>query len=420
MKKFVTISVCFLLALSMMLSMASCAASIHAEDLSAGYERQNDKKEVSVGDGFREALADFSFDLLGSVEMVEGENALLSPMSALACLALIAGGADGETLAELEAAIGMDEETLREGLYAYLAGLSNTEDCKFKMANSIWTRDTNGFFHVKESFLQKTVDWYDAQIYRAPFDESTVKDINTWVEENTDGMIREIIDRLEPTSMMVLINTLVFDAKWQEQYEKYQIDEYQFTSYRGEKTRVNMMSSEEHVYLEMEGAIGFAKDYKGRDYSFVALLPEEGRDVYAFARGISGEAFLEMWDGKTYRTVNARIPEFSYEDDLSLREAMGALGVVDLFDPIEADLTGMGSYDDGDLYISALKQKTFIDVSPNGTKAAAVTWGIVDATSAAPPTEIINIFLDRPFVYAIVDNATGLPLFVGVVASVAK
>ncbi len=413
MKRILILTVCLLLALSM-----SACMAISAEELSAGYERKSTEIPV-VSKDFRGAAANFAFDLLENLPMEEGENALLSPLSALACLGMITGGADGETLAQLEEALGMDEETLTKSLYAYISGLYTGKNCKFQMANSIWTKDSDGRFHVNEDFLQKNADWYGAEIYRAPFDGGTLSDVNNWVKKNTDGMIKKMLDELDPDTVMLLINTLVFDAKWQDEYEKQQIADYTFTAYDGTEKKVSMMNSGESVYLELDGAIGFAKNYEGGKYSFVGLLPEEEKDIYEFARNIDGEDFLEMWDNQSRRTVNVRIPEFSYDDDFSLNETLQAMGVADLFDVGAADLSRLGSYEDGNLYCSAVKQKTHIEVNRNGTKAAAVTWGEIKCGSAAP-MDPINIYLDRPFVYAIVDNATGLPMFVGVVVNVTK
>ena len=416
MKRIFLSVLCILLAACMVASLASCAVNVSAEELSAGYTRKADG-EPSVGDGFRLSAADFSMDLLREIPMEEGENVLLSPLSALLCLGMVTGGADGETLRQLEAAFGMDSDTLNESLYAYVQSLYSGEGCEVAIANSIWTKATDGNFSVNEDFLQKNADFYGAQIYRAPFDGQTAKDINAWVNKHTDGMIKEIIDTVSPDTVMMLINALMFDAKWQTEYEKRDVDKYTFTDYKGNESRVDMMNSSESTYLELDGAIGFAKNYEGGKYSFVGLLPEEGKDVYEFARSIDGEDFLAMWDNRTYRTVNARIPEFTYENEFSLVDTLKALGVEDMFSPAAADFSRLGSYEDGNIFCSEVRQKTFIEVSRNGTKAAAVTWATKDCTSAAP-TETVNVFLDRPFVYAIVDNATGLPLFVGVVANI--
>lgn len=407
---------CLMLATVMAVGCTACAVRVSAEELSAGYTRKADG-EPSVGDGFRLSAADFSMDLLRELPMEEGKNVLLSPLSALLCLGMVTGGADGETLAELEAALGMDTDALNESLYAYVQSLYSGEGCKVAIANSIWTKAGDGRFAVNEDFLQKNADFYGAQVYRASFDGQTVKDINSWVDEHTEGMIKKIVDELSPDTVMMLINALMFDAKWQTKYEKSDVREYTFTNYHGGKSKVDMMNSDESIYLELEDAIGFAKNYEGGKYSFVGLLPEEGEDVYEFARSLGGEDFLAMWDSRTYRAINARIPEFSYENEFSLVDTLKALGVEDMFSSADADFSRLGSYRGGNIYCSEVRQKTFIEVSRNGTKAAAVTWATMECTSAAP-METINIYLDRPFVYAIVDNATGLPLFVGVVVNV--
>ena len=84
----------------------------------------------------------------------------------------------------------------------------------------IWFRDEENRLHVNESFLQANADWYDAQIYAAPFDQSTLKDINTWCKQHTDGMIEKMIDKIDANTVMYLINALTFDAKWATKYEK--------------------------------------------------------------------------------------------------------------------------------------------------------------------------------------------------------
>lgn len=416
MKRIFLSVLCLMLAAILTVGCTSCAVRVSAEELSAGYTRQIDETPL-VGYGFRLAAAEFSMDLFREIPMEEGENVLLSPLSALLCLGMVTGGADGETLRQLEEAFGMDTDTLNESLLAYVQSLYSGEGCEVAIANSIWTQSGDGRFTVNEDFLQKNANYYGAQIYRVPFNGQTVRDINAWVNKHTDGMIKEIVDSVSPDTVMMLINALMFDAKWQEKYESNDIDKYTFTDYYGNKSKVDMMNSEESFYLTLENAVGFAKKYEGGKYSFVGLLPEEGEDVYEFARSLTGEDFLAMWDAQSYRTVKVRIPEFSYENEFSLVDTLRALGVEDMFSPEDANFAGLGACEDGNIFCSEVRQKTFIEVSRNGTKAAAVTWATMECTSAAP-SETVNIFLDRPFVYAIVDNATGLPLFVGVVANI--
>lgn len=415
MKKILIPILCILLATAMLLVSTGCVRA-SASELSAGYTRAV-TGDAEMDDTFAANAANFAFALFR--ETLDGEKAqqLISPLSAMLCLALVANGADGNTLAEMEGAFGMDVDTLNESLYAYTKGLYSGENCKTSLANSIWFRDAD-YFAVREDFLQTNADWYGAQVYKAPFDASTQKDINDWVKRNTDGMIDSILD--EPPSaatVMYLINTLVFDAKWQTKYEKSDIRDRIFTNGDGSRTTVDMMYSEESTLLTGEDFLGFAKNYEGNAYSFVGLLPDdENADILEFAASLTGEEWLKVWGNRRGAPVDVGIPEFSYDSYGSLVEALRAMGMEKMFSPMDADFSKMGSAGGANLFCSSVEQKTFIDVSRNGTKAAAVTWAGMECTSAAP-MESYSVILDRPFVYAIVDNATGLPLFVGVINS---
>lgn len=398
------------------LTLSGCTLPIHAEELSADYTRKT-TDEGEVSEAFIAAMADFSMTLSNtaiSQSRTEGrENHLISPLSAMICLAMIANGAEGDTLAEMESALGMDVDDLNRALYAYTQSLYVGDDCKVSLADSIWYRD-DGNFRIREEFLQTCADWYEAQQYAAPFDESTREDINRWVKKYTDGMIDTMLDEPIPAdTVMYVVNALVFDAKWEAEYENVDVTGRTFTSIDGSTTTVDTLHSEESRYLTVPGGQGFVKPYKGGAYSFVGLLPDEGVDVYELAATLNGDTWATMWQERTYAMIHARIPEFTYDANVNLTPVLQSMGMAHLFDE-RADLSGIGSYAGADLYCGGVYQKTFIEVSRNGTKAAAITWGDIKAESAAP-AEPIRIYLDRPFVYAIVDSATGLPLFFGVV-----
>ena len=416
MKKLLTLTLAVLMLAAIPAQMTSCALNVKASELSAGYTRE--ATEVGkVTDEFKTAMADFSLALTNTTVSLEKEgkaNHLVSPLSALICLSMLANGAEGETLAQMEAVLGMPIDELNKALYAYTSSLYTGKDCKVSVADSIWYRDGDSF-SVREEFLQSCADWYEAQQYAAPFDETTRKDINKWVDHYTDGMIDSILDDPIPAeAVMYVVNALVFDAKWEEEYEKKDILTDTFTSLSGTESPVAMLRSEESRYLTVEGGFGVAKPYKGSAYCFVGLLPEEGTDIYAFAASLDGSDWTAMWQEQTRETVYTRIPEFTYASDMNLTASLKEMGMTHLFSSDTADLSGLGTSAMGNLYCDGVFQKTFIRVDRNGTKAAAVTWAVNKAESAAP-MEPKYVYLDRPFVYAVVDTKTGLPLFVGVV-----
>ena len=414
-----TLALAALLLAAIPAQMTSCALQVKAEELSAGYVREA-TEAGEVTDAFKTAMADFSLALTNTTISMEKEgkdNHLVSPLSALICLSMLANGAEGETLAQMEAVLGMPIDELNKALYAYTSGLYTDKDCKVSVADSIWYRDGESFT-VREEFLRACADWYEAQQYAAPFDETTRKDINKWVKHYTDGMIDSILEEPIPAeAVMYVVNALVFDAKWEEEYEKDDVLTDTFTSPDGTESSVTMLCSTESRYLTVEGGYGVAKLYKGKGYCFVGLLPDEGTDVYDFAASLDGADWVAMWQEQTNGTVYTRIPEFTYDSSMDLTPVLQEMGMTDLFDAGRADLSGIGTSSMGNLYCDGVYQKTFIQVDRNGTKAAAVTWGSIACGSAAP-LEPKYVYLDRPFVYAIVDTETGLPLFVGVVTEV--
>lgn len=388
---------------------SACGMRVSAAELTAGYSRRV-SADSTPDDAFLASLNAFSFDLWQQTLEKDGENHLFSPLSAALCLGMLSRGADGQTKAEFEQMFGVDMDTFARGMLSYVSGLYTDKNCHVALADSLWIKEG---FSVKDSFLQDSVDYFDAQVYRTTMDDSTVKDINAWVRKNTDGLIDKIYDSMDAQTVMVLINSLLFDAKWETKYEKSNISPMRFTAYDGTVTQKDALHSEEHTYLKAEDVVGFAKNYEGGAYSFVGLLPvDEDADIYDFAATLTAEKWQALWNSRMGKTVNVSMPEFSFADEIKLNDPLVRLGLSSVFDSSAANLAGMT---DEDVFCSEVAQKTFIQVDRNGTKAAAITWEDVNTTAMR---EEYSVVLNRPFVCAIVDNATGLPLFLSVVASV--
>ena len=225
-------------------------------------------------------------------------------------------------------------------------------------------------------------------------------------------MIEKMIDTIDPDTVMYLVNALTFDAQWAAKYEKNDVHDGHFTNYDGTERTVQMLSSEEHTYLSADGVRGFAKNYAGDRYSIVALLPDEGTDIYDYIGTLDGAGWMKIWNSRESSSVKVEMPEFTYSASMRLNDTLKAMGMTDMFDS-SADFSKLGYSEHGSIYCSVVCQKVFIQVDRNGTKAAAITWGGI--SDEAAPMETRRIILDRPFVYAIADNATGLPIFIGAV-----
>ena len=358
------------------------------------------------------AVMDFAAALLRQTAGPEG--VLLSPVSVLYALGMTANGASGQTLTQLEQVMGMDRGTLNDYLYTYRMSLpENTKKCKLSLANSLWVRD---IFRVDDSFLDACVNYYDAEVYRSAFDESLVTDLNRWVGDKTDGMIDSLLE--EPPgalAMLYLVNAVCFDAKWQEPYEKSDIQEgADFTAADGSRQTADLLWSRESIFLSDDNTTGFMKYYDGGRYAFVGLLPQEGVALEDYVAGLTGSKLHDLLNSHQYGTVEAAIPRFTASSSLMLNDALETMGVTDAFDVARADLRTMGSAPNDQLHISTVVHKTYLSLDENGTKAAAVT-AIGNDTASAEPPQVHRVVLDRPFVYLIVDTHANLPLFLGTV-----
>ncbi len=421
MRKFILITVSLLLSICILFTSVSCTVNpitpkyqdkdISVENLLGKYSSRTDKSGIQVTQDFKDALVQFSFDICKAVTKKDGNNVAMSPLSIYICLAMIANGADGDTKAQMEDVLGMSIADINKGLYALLNGFTSSENCKLDIANSVWFKDDN-ILKIQESYLQEIADWYESEIYKAPFDKQTLEDVNNWSSNKTKGLIDKILDYILDNDEAFILNAVLFDAKWRDEYTSKDIlNNYKFNNIDKTTTTVTMLKSEEHVVFMGTDYIGTKKDYDGQKYSFVVLLPNEDVDFYEFVNFLDKEKWNEiMTVDKNPVTVSLLMPEFEVKTDMMLNPALQMLGIKDAFGN-KANFGKMAEITpDCDLYLSRVIQRAYVKVDRVGTKAAASTIGAMTNKSASNPQTII---VDRPYVYAIIDNDTNCPIFVG-------
>lgn len=375
-------------------------------DLTEGISK-NESASKAPDDEFKAAASSFAAELFKD-NYSKGKTTLVSPLSVLTALALVQNGAQGDTLAQLEQALGgLDCDTLNAYMRAYCDFL--TESDELKIANSVWT-DSSA--KAKRAFLQKAVDSYSAQIFSAPLSsKKTVSGINSWVKKNTDGMIPKIIENADRDAVMMSINAVAFEAKWETPYTNDDIEKLEFNSYSGKSKKTEFMCSTESVYLSDSDAVGFMKPYKNGRFAFAALLPNEDVNIDDYIASLSGEKLMKIFSSaKKNEEVDVKMPKFKAEYSTQLIDTLKKMGIEDAFDRKSANFSSLIDKNDG-AYIGTVMHKTFIEVDQEGTRAAAAT--LVGISKMSMPA-INPVCLNRPFVYMIVDTETNLPLFIGV------
>ena len=376
---------------------------------------QGDLKET--GENVRVAALEL-YKALASADILKGRNNMISPVSFMAAMGMLRNGAKGQTLEEIDKAFGTDTEAFNEWFKNWV-GLASLKGDTLKLADSVWVKDSKDLV-VNEVFRNRVKEVYDAEYKVEPFDKETVKKINDWVNEKTDGMIPSVVDDLSEETVMALINATCFHGKWVDPFEDYAIEkDKDFTREDGNVDKVDMMHSGENRFFENDYLTGTFKEYR-KGYKIMFMLPKENVTVKEALDSLQGDDLYKLGKNAEYCNVRLTVPkfEFDYTAPNCIKSLMD-MGISTVFDPENADLTGMATDVNGfNLFVSNIIHKTHIDLNENGTDAAAVTAIIIDKASAAPSQDIKEVCLDRPFIFAIMDDTTGTPIFMGTVQSI--
>ena len=392
----------------------------NSNDLTSGVMADKLSNNSTNPADFSITVADFSFELFRNTITGNG-NEMLSPLSALYALTMCANSVEGESLRQIENAVGLTRDEMNDFVSAYMDALPNGDGYSLKCANSLWLKDTDRLW-VSDEYLSNIKEYLSAQVFSAPFDNTTVEDINNWVSHNTDGMIDSLIDSIDLDTYAYLINTIAFDAKWRESLNK--SPERPFFPENVTRIYCNsfMHGNTSDGYLEDDDTIGFILKYKRYftpeslnmkdSYAFVLLLPNKDISISDYINSLSGEKIHSLLQNKQELKVNFHFPGFesSYEGDL--KDVFKSLGITDIFEPTTINQTAF-NVNGAPLYYSKAIHKTFIKVNTGGTKAAAVSALVSTPTSTEPIIKDKEINVNRPFVYMIVDCENGIPLFIG-------
>ena len=344
-----------------------------------------------------------SLSFFSHVNAVSGadENVVTSPYSAAVCLSMLAEGAGGQTRAEFDSALG--------GIMFKAEDLGSNDTVVVKSANSIWIDDN---FSIRNSYVDLLQNDFDAFITTQRFsDPATVKAINNWCLEHTEGKIGDMIDRLTPDMVMVLVNALYFNAPWADAFDSELTSENIFHG-KSKSGKVSMMHrTGQYNYAQVHGAQVIQLPYEGGRYSMFVALPPAGADLDKLIPQITEGAFNSAIEMMRPRKVKLSLPRFKVETSMLLNKALQDMGIRTAFTPA-ADFHGIAEM--GPLMLDQVKQKCYVEVAEKGTEAAAVTVAQIRLTAVrVDPEDMAVMTVDRPFVFMITDGYTGNILFAG-------
>lgn len=342
------------------------------------------------------------------------ENYMISPYSLEFVLAMIRDGASGTTYEELNKLV--PERDIKT--------FSAKE--RINIANALFIKNN---VVVKDDFKKLMSDKYKSQIL---YDEFVTPDvINDWANKETYGMIPKVMEQISDNFLFGLGNATAIDVEWISKFKCSSTELEKFNKYDGSKIDVAMM----HQYFESvasyykdDNATYVSLPYRvynelgeydreGTQLEFIGILPEEDVDKYinSFDYDVFKNNLKEMKKADDLFHINLKLPKFKYDYDVEgLTNLLINLGLKETLSP-SPNFEKIADYD---MSISNVAQKTFIELSESGTKAAAVTVVTFDANAIAPSKpEVVEVTFDKPFIYIIKDKNSDELLFFGVVYS---
>ena len=343
---------------------------------------------------------------------------VVSPLSVTYLMSMLANGADGETQQQILATLGWAGEGIQQPSLQDINDYSRMLIEKTERLDKAVTVEIANYVAVNKEFklnskFQKSVERdYKAGVESLNFTSpSTLKRINDWCNDRTHGMIPSIINELDPDAVSYLMNAIYFNGTWKDKFSKEETKQEMFRGYTRDIQYVDMMHRHgEYFYADGDGYSAVSIPYGNGAFRMTVILPSEGsflRDVMA---SMDGGKFQALQRSMEKCNVDLKIPRFTTEVDLPLNDIISALGAPLIFSP-QADFSQFAR---GDFYVSKMFQKAKIEVSEEGTKAAAVTAAIMMMSAMRPEKKRNVVFhADSPFAYIISENSTGSIYFMG-------
>ena len=398
-KGITVIIVSFVISLFMMFFLSSCQPKVGKIQDKTYYDMLNSNN-------------DFAWNLYR--EASESSSFIVSPVSVTYLLSLTLNGTEGNTYEEIKKTLGW-EDMCTSAINAFCYRFMNEElarkDSVLSIANYLALKKGISFNH---SFVKKARSIYDAQVENLDFSKpENASHINDWCRKHTDGMIPNMIDRMEPAAVSYLLNAINFNGKWAKPFLTLNTELKTFYGINYHKKDINMMTSDEEDFPYMADSLLSAINlsYKGGKYSMIFLLPQKNHSLREIKGHLNQQRFLHILrQMKTEKNVDIWIPKFTIDKQIPLKEILPRMGITSMFAPLSANFKLLT---DQSIYVSDMQQKARIEISENGTKAAAatemecVTLGLFRSNNR----KIFHAV--HPFIYVIRDNENGALLFIG-------
>lgn len=341
------------------------------------------------------------------------DSRVLSPLSVTYLMSMLANGANGQTRQEILHTLGWDgytTEQVNEFCHKMIAGAGKVDKATtLQIANYVAISKQE---KLKTPFASTVKDMYDGQVDQLDFTSpSALSTINNWTSKHTGGMIPKLLSSLDPSTVACAVNAIYFKGTWTDKFKTADTKDEAFQGYTRDIKRVPMMHrTDDYFYYSNDTLQAVVMPYGNRGYEMTVVLPAQGKTVSDALQALKDGGMYAMWNGMEKCEVDLKLPRFTTETSQDLNQTIKQLGAPTMFEG-SADFSNMTP---AQLYVSKMLQKAKIEVSEEGTKAAAATAAIMMMTSLQPDMKRrVSFHANRPFIYMITERATKAIFFIG-------
>ncbi len=355
---------------------------------------------------------DFAFHYLDRINASTTDDYVVSPLSMQFLLGMLLEGANGQTADEICSVLGYgagEKEAVNEYCLSMLLQLPGLDKkTKLSIADAIVV---NRKFSILDSYKETVGHYYQAEVSNLDFNDTagTLKKINKWCSDHTQGMIPKVLKQVNPGAVVYLLNALYFKSEWSQKFPKGNTAREPFTMDSGAKSQVPMMKIEDDFYYQDNDLFrAVSLPYGNGAFSMTVILPVEGKTLSDVTAQLDGKAWADFAASMVRCDVDLWLPKFETRFHVDLNDILSAMGMPAAFNPLLADFSSLAH---GALCLSFVQQDAVIKVDEEGTEAAAVS--VAGMTLAAGPGQYIVFHADRPFLYLISEKSSGAVLFAG-------
>ncbi len=373
----------------------------------------NEVSPVVIPENIAAGTTDFAFDFFKNLQEMEpvNDNLFVSPLGLHMALGMLLNGAEGETASEVQKSLkmeGVDLAALNNAYQTLITDMPKADSkVTFQLANSVWAKE--GLI-LESAYSGLLKNKFNADINSLSFDQNAVKKINQWASDHTNGKIDKVIDQIDPSLVMFLMNAIYFKGDWQSKFDSKDTKDTPFTLENGTEKNVKMMFQKSDFRVSSTDKFSALElPYANGQFNMTLILPNNGQKIGEVMNSINGESWKALNGNMFKNGIKVGLPRFKLKGTYQLNSTLAKMGFQKMF----TDAAEFGKITkSAALMVDFVKQDSYLGIDEQGTEAAAVT-SIGFTTTSAGPTTLPEFICDQPFGLIISEKTSNTILFMG-------